>query len=131
MINQLYYQNKEGTLLYAFGEIFHRNVFVYAYPAEQRNPIDGKITSEDLVTTKNMTIPKDVKFLVKHLIESRQIVDMKYFKQEVLQIYAGKVLSMIKSGEEGWEKQVPPEAAQIIKEKNLFDYQSQQLRFEV
>lgn len=131
LINQLYYQNKDDALLYAFGQIFHRNVFVYAYPAEQRNPVDGKKTTDELVTTQNMTIPKDVRFLVKHLVESRQIVDMKYYKPEVLYIYASKVLSMIRSGEEGWEKLVPAEAAQIIKQKNLFDYKSQQLRFEV
>ncbi len=131
MINQLFYQNKDGLLLKAFGNIFHRNVFIYTYPAEQRNPATGEITSKELVTTKNMTVPKGVAFLIKHLIESRQIVDMVYYNPELLNIYAGKVLAMIRKGDDDWEKLVPPEAVQIIKEKNLFDYKSQQLKFEV
>jgi len=131
MINQLYYQNKDGLLLKAFGNIFHRNVFIYCYPAEQRDPASGKKTSDELVTTKNMSVPKGVTFLIKHLIDSRQIVDMKYFDPEVLNIYASKVLSLIRKGDDEWEKLVPPAAVKIIKEKNLFDHKSQELNFEV
>ena len=34
------------------------------------------------------------------------------------------VLESIEKGEDSWEKAVPSEVAQIIKEKNLFDYAS-------
>lgn len=131
MIQDIYEQNKNGTLLKALGEIFHRNVSIYAYPAEQIKHQKGKKTKSELVTVDSMPIPPDVKFLIKHLIENRQIIDMKYYDLKVMRIYAGEVLRMIRDNEKGWEKLVPKEAAETIKNKKLFKFSRPRIEFEV
>ncbi len=123
MISDKYRDNQDGRLLAAFGEIFTRNVKLYIYPAQQEG-------SADLMTAHNVPIPEGVKFLYRHLLDSGQIVDITHFHPEHLHIYSAKVLGMIKSGEDGWEKMVPEKAARLIKEENLFEYPSERLAFD-
>ncbi|MBC6995808.1 TonB-dependent receptor [Neolewinella lacunae] len=123
MISDKYRDNQDGRLLAAFGEIFTRNVKLYIYPAQQEG-------SADLMTAHNVPIPEGVKFLYRHLLDSGQIVDITHFHPEHLHIYSAKVLAMIKSGEDGWEKMVPEKAARLIKEENLFEYPSERLAFD-
>lgn len=131
LIRNLYEQHKDGPMLLAFGEIFHRNVFVYAYPAEKLKRQEGRKMTDEFVTTHNMEIPEEVRFLVQHLIESKQIVDMIYCNAEVMDIYAREVLRKIRDGEKGWEKLVPEAAAKVIKEKRLFKYKVPRIQVEV
>ncbi|MEM9928211.1 MAG: TonB-dependent receptor [Bacteroidota bacterium] len=123
LISKRYRENQDGRLLAAFGEIFTRNVKLYVYPAQQEG-------SADLMTAQNVPIPEGVKFLYKHLLDSGQIVDIDNFHAENLHIYSTNVLTMIKAGEEGWEKLVPDKVAKLIKEENLFEYPSEKLSFE-
>ncbi|SEQ35264.1 nicotinate-nucleotide adenylyltransferase [Neolewinella agarilytica] len=123
LINERFRDNQDGRLLAAFGEIFTRNVKLYIYPARQEG-------SSDLMTAQNVPIPEGVKFLYKHLLDSGQIVDLTDFHAEHLDIYSKNVLSMIRAGEDGWEKMVPEKVARIIKEDNLFGYPSEKLAFD-
>ena len=131
MIQEIYDQNKDGTLLKALGAIFHRNVLIYAYPAERIKYQTGKKSKKELMTVDSMPIPQDVKFLIKHLIENRQIIDMKHYDMKLMRIYAGEVLRMIRDNEKGWEKLVPPKAAETIKTKKLFKFSKPRIEFEV
>jgi hypothetical protein len=123
LITEKFRDNQDGRLLAAFGEIFTRNVKLYVYPAQQEG-------SAELVTAQNLPIPEGVKFLYKHLLDSGQIVDIGHFHPENLHIYSTNVLSMIKSGEDGWEKLVPEKVARLIKDENLFEYPSEKLAFD-
>ncbi|MEM1356638.1 MAG: TonB-dependent receptor [Bacteroidota bacterium] len=123
LISDKYHNNQDGRLLAAFGEIFTRNVKLYVYPAQQEG-------SEDLMTAHNVPIPEGVKFLYKHLLDSGQIVDITEFHPEHLHIYSKNVLSLIASGEEGWEKMVPEKVAQLIKKEHLFGLPAEKLAFD-
>jgi hypothetical protein len=54
------------------------------------------------------------------LQENKFILDLQSNIPGQLHITSGKVLQMIKSGDEMWEKYVPMVIAAIIKEKKLF-----------
>jgi phosphatidate phosphatase PAH1 len=123
LISRKYYDNQDGRLLEAFGEIFTRNVKIYVYPAQQEG-------SEDLMTAQNVPIPEGVKFLYKHLLDSGQIIDIKDYQAEHLHIFSRQVLEMIQAGEDGWEKMVPEQVARLVKKECLFGYPSEKVAFD-
>jgi hypothetical protein len=122
-INEKYYANRDGSLLSAFGELFNRNVKLYAYPILQEG-------SEELITAKNLPIPDGVKFLYKHLLETGQIADIQHFHHNILHIYSQQVLSMIRHDEDGWEQLVPEKVAKLVRQKYLFGFPAERLIFE-
>jgi hypothetical protein len=119
LINEKYYQNKEGRLLAAFGELFAHNVKLYVYPSLQEG-------SSELMDSKNMPIPDGIKFLYQHLIERGQIDDV----NNILHIFSKEVLHMLQTDEPGWEKMVPAKVAKLIKEECLFNFPCQRMEFE-
>ena len=123
LIDKKYYENMDGRLLAAFGELFTKNVRIYVYPAMQEG-------SEELMTAQNMPIPEGVKFLFKHLLENRQIVDVEGFNAGNLHIFSKRVLELLQNGENGWEAFVPEKVANLIKEKYLFGYPVERIKFE-
>ncbi len=123
IINEKYFQNQNDSLLSAFGELFRKNVKLYAYPAFQEG-------SGELMTTKNLPIPKEIEFIYKYLLDSNSVVDVEGFEQDYLHIYSTEVLRMIQENEEGWEKMVPEYVATLVKEKFLFNYPCETMEFE-
>lgn len=123
ILSETYYQNMDGQLLAAVGELFTRNVKMYVYPLMQEG-------SEELMTCKNMPVPEGIKFLFQHLLDSGQIVDIEGFNAENLYIFSNRVLQMLQADEEGWEKLVPAKVAKLIKEKCLFGFPYKRLEFE-
>ncbi len=106
-------QHNPDNLLGAFGEIFLRNVRFYVYPAREKD-------STDLLTSRTITIPSNIRFLYDHLLENHNIVDVDHFNPDVLHIYHKEVLQLIRQGDASWEKCVPEKVAELIKEKGLF-----------
>ncbi len=123
VINEKYYQNKEGQLLAAFGELFSKNVKLYVYPALQEG-------SAELMNCHNLPIPDGISFLYKHLLHNEQMVDIEGFDPEILHIYSKEVLRMLRGDEAGWEQMVTPKVAALIKEKCLFGFPCERLEFE-
>ena len=123
LINNTFYQNQDGALLSAFGELFTRNVKFYVYPALQEG-------SGEIIECQNLPVPEEVKFVYKHLLGSSQIVNIKDFKEAVLHIFSKQVLQMIREDEKGWEKLVPTKVARLIREKCLFNFPYEQMEFE-
>ncbi len=123
IISEKYYENQDGRLLLAFGELFTRNVKLYVYPTFQEG-------SEEMMTCENLPVPEGIKFLFKHLLDSKQIVDIEGYNKELLHIYSTEVLNMIKNNDKNWEKLVPEKVAKIIKEKFLFGFPCEQMEFE-
>jgi hypothetical protein len=123
LLNKQYYENMDGQLLAAFGELFTRNVRLYVYPAMQEG-------SAELMTARNVPIPEGVKFIYRHLLDNRQIVDVEDFNADLLHIFSKEVLDRVRRGESGWESMVPAKVAALIKEKYLFGYPSETLEFE-
>jgi len=113
IINDKYYNNQDGRLLVAFGELFTRNIKIYAYPALQE---DGKT----LMNTGNLQVPEGIKFLYKHLTDSKQIVDVEDYESEMLYIDPTIVYDNISKGNDGWQNKVPERLVDLIVEKRLF-----------
>ena len=57
-----------------------------------------------------------------YFVENHKILSIPDAKVENLHIISDKVLSMIESGEDGWEKMVPNRVADSIKANHLFNY---------
>lgn len=112
IINDKYYNNQDGRLLVAFGELFTKTIKVYAYPALDD---DG-----NLVTAKNLAVPEGITFLYKHLIDSLQIVEVEGYDQSLFHIWPYQVYKDIINQKEGWEEMVPERLVSIIKEKDVF-----------
>lgn len=123
LITQRYFDNADGKLLSAFGELFARTVQFFVYPAQQEG-------EAELMTAENLPVPEGVRFLYQHLLENHQIVDIEGFNPDYLHIYSKRVLEMIEHSEEGWEQMVPGKVANLIKEKCLFGSPAQSVEFE-
>ncbi len=115
IINATYSQNLDN-LLAAFGGIFLRNVRFYVHPALLNGPDGG------LLTASNLPVPKPIKFLFRHLLETRHIVEVESFNPQFLGIFHKKVLELIQTGSPDWEMMVPPRIADLIKKGALFGY---------
>jgi len=123
LMTQRYFDNLDGKLLSAFGELFARTVQFFVYPAQQEG-------SAELMTAQNLPVPEGVRFLYQHLLEGNQIVDIEGFNPDLLHIYSTRVLEMISNSEEGWEQMVPAKVANLVKEKCLFGYPAQSMEFD-
>lgn len=117
IINEKYFQNQDGRLLMAFGELFTRNIRIYAYPALQEGGDEN-----DLLTAKNLPVPIGIRFLYKHLIDTRHIVEVLNYNPELLHIFPNQVLRMIKSDSDGWEQMLPSKLADLIKRNGLLGF---------
>ena len=103
-------------LLAEFGQLFTKNLKVYAYPA----------LSDDLshlIVLDNLPVPEGIAFLVKFLVENRFIVPVLNYNEELLSIIPNNVYQMICSQKDGWDEFVPSKLATIIKQRKLFGCQ--------
>ena len=120
IFDEAYYQNLEGGILEAFGILFGTNIKLYVYPSFKRNCPPGE---EDLLyNCDNFQLPFQLYSLFRYVYDNEKIEDMAVAEREHLRIVSDNVLAMIKRGEDGWEAMVPPEVAEAIKEKCLFEY---------
>jgi len=124
IINNKYYKNQDGRLLVAFGELFSRNIKIYAYPAIQQN-------SKELLTAKTLPVPDGIRFLHQYLLENQHIVEVENYNEDLLHIFPQSVLKLIQEGDETWERMVPSKLVVLIKEKEMFDYPNSKIEFEV
>ena len=49
-------------------------------------------------------------------------IDIENYNENYLKIFSRNVLNMIRKGESGWEKSLPPKVAQKIKKGRLFGF---------
>lgn len=115
IINEKYYENQDGRLLVAFGELFTKKVRIYAYPALMQG-------SSELMTADNLPVPDGIKFLYKHLLDSHQIKKVDNYNEELLHIFPIEVLKEIQGGLHSWEDKLPDVIVSLIKEKGSFGF---------
>ena len=117
IFEEKYYRHLDGGILEAFGKMFNRDLKIYLYPFLDKE-------KGSIVNSNNIEIHPRLKALYQHLIFNKRIIDINYNK-EILNIYSHEVLRMIKESTSGWEKLVPAYVDNIIKEKKLFKYKSE------
>lgn len=116
IITGKYYENRDGNLLVAFGELFTRNIKIYAYP----------VIGDDgtLIFAHDMPIPEGIKFLYQYLLDSQHIVEVQEYNAGLLHIFPQNVLQMIRDGKSGWEAFLPEQVAGIIRAEGLFGWKA-------
>jgi len=117
IFDEKYYLNLEGGILEALGRMFKHGLKLYVYP--MINEKTGR-----LVTATQTEVAPNLRSLFQYLIDNRYIEEITDYQKEFLRIYPAKVLAKLKAGDESWEKMVPPEVAQIIKEREFFGYRA-------
>src|SRR5205085_5911195 len=115
ILDEKYYLNLEGGILEALGRMFKHGLKLYVYPM-----IDE--TTRKIRTAKQVEVAPNLRSLFQYLIDNRHIEEITDYQKDFLRIYPPAVLSKLKAGDESWEKMVPPEVAQIIKEREFFGY---------
>jgi hypothetical protein len=110
-----YYAGLEGGILEAFGRLFTKNLRIYVYPL--RDASSGQLT-----TVQNIKMPGDLHSLYCYLVERGRIKQLDNFDESVLHIFSRDVLRRIKENDASWETMVPPEIAQVIKDRHFFGY---------
>ena len=116
LITMKYEKYADGLLLMEFGQLFTKNIKVYAYPALADD-------LQELITLEQLPIPDGIEFLVKFLVENHFIVSVENYNRNILSIIPNNVYSKISHNEPGWEKYVSPRFATLIKQEGLFGYQ--------
>jgi len=117
IFDEKYYRHLSGGILEAFGKLFFRDLKVFLYPMldEEGNVIDSE----------NLKVHPRMKELYKFFKFNGKVIDITDVEKENLTIFSREVLKMIGNKENGWEKMLPEGIAEIIKEHNLFDYETE------
>ena len=119
-----YNSNQDGRLLAAFGELFSKNITVYAYPALEKE-------GDKMIFVDNLPVPSGIKFLYQHLIENKQIIQVNKYNDDHMHIIPYKVYDLISTGDdESWIDCIPPELVDLIKEHGSFGYGKKNVDFE-
>src|SRR6266550_1797647 len=117
IFDEKYYLNLEGGILEALGRMFKGGLKLYVYPI-----IDEK--TGKVKTATKVEVAPNLGSLFQYLIDNRYIEEIADYQKDFLRIYPPAVLSKLKTGDESWEKMVPPEVVQIIKEREFFGYRT-------
>src|SRR6202049_213039 len=115
LFTEKYYVELEGGILEAFGKLFTKDLRIYVYP--WKDPVAGQLT-----TVQNIQMPGDLHSLYCYLVERGRIKQLDNFDETVLHIFSRDVLRRIKDNDASWETMVPPEIAQVIKDRHFFGY---------
>jgi hypothetical protein len=117
IFDEKYYLNLEGGILEALGRMFKHGLKLYVYP--MINEKTGK-----LITATQTEVAPNLRSLFQYLIDNRYIEEITDYRKEFLRIYPAAVLAKLKAGDKSWEEMVPPEVAQIIKEREFFGFRA-------
>jgi hypothetical protein len=117
IFDEKYYLNLEGGILEALGRMFKCGLKLFVYPMIDEQT--GKI-----VTATQIKVAPNLRSLFQYLIDNQFIEEITHYRPEYLRIYPPDALVKLQSGDSGWERMVPPEVAQIIKEREFFGYRA-------
>ena len=115
IFDEKYYSNLEGGILEALGRMFKIGLKLYVYPMIDES--SGKI-----VTATQIQVAPNLRSLFQYLIDNRYIEEIADYNPEYLRIYPAEAMAKIRAGDSAWERMVPPEVVQIIKEREFFGY---------
>jgi hypothetical protein len=115
VFDEKYYAEMEGGILEGLGKLFQGRVKLLILPTRETDA--GELTTSDRLDVK-----PELTHLYRHLVENGYIESIREFDPADLHVTPGEVLAAIQSGDPSWEKLVPPQAAEVIKQKGLFGY---------
>ncbi len=112
LFEEKYYSDLEGGILESFGRLFKNDLRLYVYP--QLDPANGH-----LVTVSNCPVPRHLTHLYTYLLQKESICGLDDFNESFLAWHSRDVLARIRAGDPTWENLVPPQVADIIKQRAL------------
>src|SRR5213592_724166 len=115
IFDEKYYLNLEGGILEALGRMFKGALKLYVYPM-----IDER--SGKIITASQIEVAPNLKALFQFIMDNNFIVEITDYHPEYLTIFPPDALTKLQTGDSAWEKMVPPEVTQIIKERGFFGY---------
>src|SRR5216110_442014 len=115
IFDEKYYLNLEGGILEALGGMFKGSLKLYVYPM-----IDER--SDKIITASQIEVAPNLKALFQFIMDNNFITEITDYHPEYLKIFPPDALAKLQTGDSGWEKMVPPEVTQIIKERCFFGY---------
>jgi len=107
IIFEKYHSNKDGRILAAFGELFTQNIKIYTYPA-------WDVENNTIIMAENMTIPEEISFLYRFLLESKQIIPVEQYNRDLLKINPTKIWQDIMSGHTNHAEEIPEYVRSVI-----------------
>jgi len=116
LFEEKYYSDLRGGTLEGLGRLFDDHVKLYVYP--YKDPATG-----NLITVGNMSIAPKLQHLYAYLQENQQIKAIDDVDESQLYISPRDVLAKIQGGDPSWERLVPSQAVQLIKDGKYFGYQ--------
>ena len=117
IFDEKYYLNLEGGILEALGRMFKGGLKLYVYPM-----IDEK--TGKVLTAAQVEVAPNLRSLFQYLIDNKFIEEITDYNPEYLRIYPPDALAKLQSGDGAWERMVPPEVVQIIKQREFFGYRA-------
>ncbi|MFN8310623.1 MAG: hypothetical protein U0T73_11740 [Chitinophagales bacterium] len=115
LFNPSHYEFAQGEILRYFGQIFQSNTRMLVYPFQPK--AEGPV-----ITLNEFEVNEEYRPLLKYLRDNNFLVDVEGYDTSLLQIFSNDVIKKIKTGEYGWEEDVPESVAEFIKQNCLFDY---------
>jgi hypothetical protein len=114
VFDEQYYTSLPGGILEGLGRLFQGNVRLYVHPTRNR--------AGELATSTTLAVDRHLQHLLDYLRERGWIEAIEDFNMRQLDIFPEEVLAKIQKGTPGWEQYLPPQAAEVIKQRELFGY---------
>jgi hypothetical protein len=114
VFDEQYYTSLPGGILEGLGRLFQGNVRLYVYPTRAR--------SGEVATSTTLEVDLQLQHLLDYLRERGWIKAIGDFDSRQLHMLPDELLTAIQNGTPGWEQYLPPQAAEVIKQRALFGY---------
>jgi len=75
-----------------------------------------------LQTVQTLEVSPELRPLYQYLASRGSFVHLDNFKPEFLSIFSRDVLKRIAKGDETWDQMVPPQVADLIKQRGFFGF---------
>jgi len=108
------YRGVEGGILEGFGKLFPDNTRLLVYPE-----IDQ---AGEYIDYTNVTVPDNLRFLYRHLLENHFIFGIESSDRELFGIFSRNILKQLPNGRGEWEQSLPAGVAEEIINNGFFGY---------
>ncbi|MBX3744265.1 MAG: TonB-dependent receptor [Verrucomicrobiae bacterium] len=115
IFDEKYYQDLEGGILESFGRLFKNELKLYVYPFQDP-------ATRSVITAGNLRVEPHLRHLYAYLLENHFIQSLREFRPECLPVFSRDVLARLRANHPGWEDLLPPQVAELIKERRLLGY---------
>jgi hypothetical protein len=115
IFEEKYYAHLAGGILESFGRMFKNDLKLYVYP--MLDPVAGTTA-----TAADFRVSPRLQHLYNYLVDNGHIQPIRDYKPEFLSVFSRDVYRKIREGDPTWVHDVPPNAALLICQRNLFGY---------